>query len=285
MQSQNLKTGREKEKVPIPHEERTKGEKVHRVALYDIQGFNNEVKVLRLRPLGEGLMFLPGQWLDVHIPTLPKAGGFTITSSPSILTSKDPYIELAIQRSPSNPAAAWLWQSPTSILNLELQVRVGGSFTWSPRQNTLKRAVFVAGGVGINPLISMLSQIIADGKEKWDGEVRFLYSVRDPGIDGLGKVLFLERLRKCIQALGEKGSLKLFLTSPKGKKTLVQEEIDVQRGRMTKDNLVQALGSVEERKNTVMYICGVPGMVDEFVDVAGSLEGMRCENVMFEKWW
>lgn len=98
--------------------------------------------------------FLPGQWVDLLIPTLPQAGGFTITSSPScaIPTSQKPgYVELAIQKSLRNPPAAWLWRPELEILGTDLGIRIGGSFVWPPPGvvGGIGRAVFVAGGVGI----------------------------------------------------------------------------------------------------------------------------------------
>ena len=104
------------------------------------------------------LKFLPGQWLDVHVPGVAKAGGFTITSSPrdavpsySDISSKL-FLELAIQKSPDNPPAAWLWQPKERIIGKELAVRVGGGFVWPPpgiNLGSIRRAVFIAGGVGI----------------------------------------------------------------------------------------------------------------------------------------
>ena len=97
---------------------------------------------------------MPGQWLDTFIPGLPKAGGFTITSTPTqARPSKHsaPYLELAIQKS-SNPPAQWLWQPQNDILGSQLVVRVGGSFTWPPphlKVSAIDRLVLVAGGVGI----------------------------------------------------------------------------------------------------------------------------------------
>lgn len=111
--------------------------------------------------------FLPGQWLDVYIPSLPNhTGGFTITSTPAdatenteqdCVTSKQqrslsgqrPYLELAIQNAPRNPPAAWLWRREDEILNKPVLVRVGGNFHWPPPVSNIKTAVFVAGGVGI----------------------------------------------------------------------------------------------------------------------------------------
>ncbi|KAH6667834.1 NADH-cytochrome b-5 reductase [Halenospora varia] len=289
----------ERTKMSVPHEERTKAEprdvRLHRVTIHKIEQANREIKLFQLRPVDNkgdaGMKFLPGQWLDVHIPTLPKAGGFTITSPPSLLSSPTPHIELAIQTSPSNPAAAFMWKSPSSILGTELQVRVGGSFTWPPAHlpdgEGIERIVFVAGGVGINPLMSMLSAIAEGPKcNKWKGEVKFLYSVRDP-VEGLDSVLFLARLQECIAELGEKAELKLFLTSSEDSESSEDrhEMVGVERRRISTNDLIFALGDAVMRGRTLLYVCGVPGMVDNFVGVATGLEGMRKENVMFEKWW
>ena len=98
--------------------------------------------------------FLPGQWLDTYIPGLPKAGGFTLTSTPEqARPSKDslPYLELAVLKS-TNPPAQWLWRPEEDILSTQLTVRVGGSFTWPPpdlQTSNVDRLVLLAGGVGI----------------------------------------------------------------------------------------------------------------------------------------
>lgn len=94
----------------LPHEERTAAEprenRLEPVILSHIRQINNSIRTLRLQAvdpnhvikvgqqplikrrhslLADGLpvKFLPGQWLDTFIPGLEKAGGFTITSTPS----------------------------------------------------------------------------------------------------------------------------------------------------------------------------------------------------------
>ncbi|KAE9964773.1 hypothetical protein EG328_010205 [Venturia inaequalis] len=147
----------------LPHEDRTVDEprhnEIHPVVLSEIEQVNDDIKLFKLSILNKekGVKFHPGQWLDVLIPTLPKAGGFTLTSTPTQAlpspTNPNPYLELAIQRS-SNPPAKWLWQAPSQILHSQLFVRVGGSFVWPPvdvdvGEGGIERVVFVAGGVGI----------------------------------------------------------------------------------------------------------------------------------------
>jgi NAD(P)H-flavin reductase len=123
------------------------------------------------------LTFLPGQWVDVHIPGLADAGGYSITSTPAdaqVLPSpgppvespmdeetglppmdprgRAPYLELAVQHAPSNPASAWLWRPKDEIQGQELSIRIGGSFVWPPSGINLdetKKVLFIAGGVGI----------------------------------------------------------------------------------------------------------------------------------------
>ena len=66
---------------------------------------------------------------------------------------RQPYVELAVQKAPSNPASAWLWREPREILDQELRVRVGGSFVWPPtgvdNLDKVQTVVLIAGGVGI----------------------------------------------------------------------------------------------------------------------------------------
>jgi hypothetical protein len=60
-------------------------------------------------------------------------------------------VELAVQAT-KNPASQWLWRPEQEILNKQLVVRVGGSFTWPPHDldaSKIERLVLVAGGVGI----------------------------------------------------------------------------------------------------------------------------------------
>ena len=86
------------------------------------------------------------------MPGVPDAGGFTITSTPRDAQGSEGHLELAIQRSPRNPPAAWLWQDKEAIEGRPLRIRVGGNFVWPPSVrdiHSIDKVVFVAGGVGI----------------------------------------------------------------------------------------------------------------------------------------
>ncbi|KAK7967816.1 oxidoreductase-like protein [Apiospora aurea] len=346
----------------LGHIERTAAEprdkSLFTVVLRRIDQVNDQVRLFRLEiPLdGPQLRFLPGQWLDVYCPGVPKAGGFTITSPPlkarpsasgATAQAKNEGPEVKggwrrgtsgsgsgraglFGRSPANPPAAWLWQekekdtavgaadaaTKETIIGRELQVRVGGSFVWPPpgiNVRTLRRVVFVAGGVGINPLIAMVSSLVPP----LSFEVKFLYSVKDPlnsaltlgsaesGVSGeeskgqrdASKILFLDRLAKTFGS-GEdgkdKGELKLFLTGGGGQgdeKGAIEvgdtSKVPFVRRRIDISDVEEAVGGPAERRFAVVYVCGVPDMTDMFVEKLRSKDGLGMEphRVLCEKWW
>ncbi|KAI1482930.1 hypothetical protein F4774DRAFT_369591 [Daldinia eschscholtzii] len=296
------------------HLERTaaepRDESLHTVTLTKIDEINDQIRLFRLE-LSAPFRFLPGQWLDVFVPGVSKAGGYTITSPPSLAQSPG-YVELAVQKS-DDPPAAWLWRDPDEITYAELRVRVGGSFVWPPGgidAGSLRRVVFVAGGVGINPLMSMLSSIAETSTEEAEAPFRvyFLYSLKDDDAKALGgggrraeRLQFVERLAGIYASGRVKGVLRLFLTggdgseSESGGEGVVHcegegggSDVPFQTRRMTVDDIAAAVGDVKERKAAVVYVCGVPTMTDEFVqkltDSEGGL-GMEPRRVLCEKWW
>ncbi|KAI1759716.1 hypothetical protein GGR53DRAFT_128155 [Hypoxylon sp. FL1150] len=286
------------------HLERTAAEprdkSLHTVTLAEVKEINEQIRLFRLE-LSTPLRFLPGQWLDVYVPGISKAGGYTITSSPSkarpSASSGDPgFVELAVQKSP-DPPAAWLWQDPDTTIYAELRVRVGGSFVWPPpgvniRGPPLRRAVFVAGGVGINPLMSMMSSL-AEGPSV-PFEVQVLYSLKDDGTRQAGRLLFLERIAGMFREGRLKGRLQLFLTGGEGGDGAVvcgegdgDGKVPFCARRMTIDDVAAAVGNVAERRFTVTYVCGIPTMTDEFVRKLTESKGLGMEphRVLCEKWW
>ncbi|KAK3178649.1 hypothetical protein OEA41_000786 [Lepraria neglecta] len=276
------------------HEERTAAEPraygMHSVILDGIDQVNSN--------------FLPGQWLDVHVPGIPQAGGFTITSTPCDLKRKN-YLELAVQNSPTNPPAAWLWQTASKILDSELLIRVGGSFVWPPPGIdivSVETLVFVAGGVGINPLISTLSHL-HQNKQDCPPRLEFLYSARKGPSGNISSILFLDRLRSIFgPGFATLRNYKLFVTNAVTPKEASGEERleairsfkgdmdyvgegNIERRRFEQQDLIDAIGPVENRGGVVAYVCGPPPMTDWAVSVLKGAEGMQEERVLCEKWW
>lgn len=168
--------------------------------------------------------------------------------------------------------------------------------------------VFVAGGVGINPVMSMISALDQVGTAKRLGGmprvVRVLYSARREIIsgDGDGKVqeediLFERRLAAIAQKWNRNENnaeqvdyrYSFFQT---GKPTEAKQKANDPGNNMTThfrrishDDLFDALGPDETRSNTVVYICGLPTMTDEFVELLKNTPGLDENRVLCEKWW
>ena len=205
------------------------------------------------------------------------------------------YLELAVQKSPDSLAAIWLWGEEDDIVGSEINVRVGGSFVWPPVNvppSSLRKVVLVAGGVGINPLMSILSSI--GDKPDGDYDVQLLYSMKDPGgeRDAEG-MLFIERIATIFAREKVKGSLDLFLTSTEkaevteDRDTIYCNEVEVPfvKRRLTVDDVVSAID--EDKASAVVYICGVPTMIDDMVKALTSQDGLGMESnrVLCERWW
>ncbi|KAL1311169.1 hypothetical protein AAFC00_001368 [Neodothiora populina] len=286
-------------KASLSHEERTSQEprenRLEDVTLSRIESVNQTIRLLRLSSTDpkHAFRFLPGQWLDVFIPGLSKAGGFTVTSTPreGQPTSERPaYFELAIQKS-ENPPAKWLWRPEDDILHKQLVVRVGGSFTWPPLDvdyTGIESVLLVAGGVGINPLVSIFSHLLQQSHPP--RTLEFIYSTKIEGgrIDG-SHILFLKRVMGLLkEASNYKTNLELFLTGASKDEISKATGLpsDVHLGRITPSDLDNALGhDIQRRTKTLAYVCGPPRMTDEIVSYLASREGMTGERVLCEKWW
>ncbi|KAL8689847.1 MAG: hypothetical protein Q9224_004549 [Gallowayella concinna] len=270
------------------HQERTataqREADLHRVKLASIDQVNESVRVLRLQiPPAKDVKFLPGQWLDVHLPNVQQAGGFTITSTPKDAqhtADKPGYLELAIQKSPNNPPAAWLWKPEDEILGSDVQVRVGGNFIWPPPSldpKEIETVAFIAGGVGINP-------------EKLNRRISLLYGTRAPKSRNLSDILFLDRLGDQNHIGKDKDplSVDLFLSqcSEEEKQEMGSQYKfhSTRAGRIDRNALLRALGPDFELQKTVVYICGPPQMTDEFEEVYLE-QGLPKSIVLTEKWW
>ncbi|KAF2155868.1 ferredoxin reductase-like protein [Myriangium duriaei CBS 260.36] len=282
------------------HEERTATQSrekgIELVTLRHIERVNDTIRLMRLYSTRQDhpIKFLAGQWLDVFLPGLSKAGGFTITSTPREAQpekNSPAYLELAIQKS-RNPPAQWLWRPVEEILNQGLRVRVGGDFTWPPTTlnvDGIKRLVLVAGGVGINPLISILAHLMRQQHRKRPDEIVFIYGTKASGSQiNADEILFLPRLKALLDNdAASRLQLKLFLTGVSNEDLGRARGLppDTVAGRITESDLEESLGEASMRDGTVCYVCGPQVMTDTFVEFLASRKGMTKERVLCEKWW
>ncbi|KAJ0420087.1 hypothetical protein BJY00DRAFT_313309 [Aspergillus carlsbadensis] len=344
-------------KVSVPHTVRTAAEprqnRLFTVRLSHIEEINPTVRLLQLTipPSVQNpgleeyveseeadtgqlqpLTFFPGQWLDVHIPSVANAGGFSITSTPAdaqVLPSlepspelipaeeaeilpvdargREPFVELAVQKALSNPASAWLWRPKEEILGKELSIRVGGSFVWPPSKvklEEIRNVVFVVGGVGINPIMSMLSHL--NNNDETTGSfhpslhIHILYSSKLPHDatpeTALDQIPFLPRLHEIVRSRTQSQRLRitldLFLTNNHDTSSAITtqplQDLTIQSRRISRDDLQKSVTGRDSHfkpEETVCYVCGPPQMTDEVVDILGDLLEGQKNGIYFEKWW
>lgn len=125
--------------------------------------------------------------------------------------------------------------------------------------------------------------------------IEFLYTTRLPPSGNLHTLLFVDCLRRLFESdlKHHSRTFKLFLTQaprvqePPSLSWPVSSEGDQQtlRRRISHEDLLNAIGPSTERSGTVIYVCGPPGMTDEFVGLLRAAEGMEEKRVLCEKWW
>jgi NAD(P)H-flavin reductase len=142
----------------------------------------------------------------------------------------------------------------------------------------IRRVVFAAGGVGINPLVSMIGHI-ADGG--YDVDVRVLYASKVPK-GGLKEVIFLERIAGWYAQGKLRGELKVFATGgvTEGASST---GFEVLTRRFGVEDIRQAVG--DRTDEGLVYVCGPQGMTDELVEGLTGEGGLEKRRVLVEKWW
>jgi len=117
-------------------------------------------------------------------------------------------------------------------------------------------------------------------------KVHFFYSTKvDEKLVDSTKIPFLDRLKNYESHHPERMSLTLFVTGNYEKLEDPEELPWHFTRRLTKPDVLTALGDIGRRQRTVCYVCGPPSMTDELVCFLNSLDGLEASRVLSEKWW
>lgn len=204
--------------------------------------------------------FKPVQFTFLSLKT-PESEGWEDYRSMSLATSPTRnYLEYGVRLSDS------AWKQAFQALKPGDEVMVEGAVGHFIIDED-HPAAFVAGGIGITPLKGMIEYAT---DKALDIPLRLLYSNRDQE-----EIAY----RDVLDALAKKnGRLAVH-------HTLTREpddsDWDGRRGRVDPDWLQEAVGDLDE---TVYYLCGAPGMVE---DVRGMLDGLGVPEprVRYEEFW
>ena len=217
-------------------------------------------------------VFRAGQWVDFYVDGVPEVGGFSVTSTPRQLR-QDGTLSLAVKRS-AHPPARWVHNECRP--GASVQVIAGGAFTFPMGpEDTGRDLLLLAGGIGINPLLSILRDVVgpdAEAGPPLPQGVALLYSACSTQ-----ETAFEGPLRSLAEQRGGGLHLQFYSTRESGGAG------DGRRWyrRMGAEDIATAVGSLAR---PVCYMCGPPGMLR---DLEGGLQegGVAAGDIRQEKWW
>ncbi|XP_070702495.1 oxidoreductase NAD-binding domain-containing protein 1 isoform X2 [Pempheris klunzingeri] len=252
-------------------------------ALYpaEVCGIINEsetVKRLRIA-VHPDFSFKAGQWVDFFIPGVEKVGGFSMCSSPGLL-QREGVVELAIKNSKHPPAH---WVHTTCTVGSQVAMRVGGDFFFDPSpSDPAVDLLLVAGGVGINPLYSILLHAkdllhlnrASGGRGYNIGSAHLCYSARNTQ-----ELLFKSSIIEACRDFPDKFSCDLHVTQQSTDVDLHLQPF-LNRRRITEVELQPHV----DRERTLCFLCGPPPMIETLSKMLMDL-GLPKDRIIFEKWW
>jgi benzoate/toluate 1,2-dioxygenase reductase component len=209
---------------------------------------------LSVKPLEGGLpMFLPGQYVNVIAPNEPVKRPYSFTSAPGADVAT-----FLIRNVPGGKMSAYLEAKAKTGDRLLLNGPFGSFYLRAPRRPIL----FLAGGTGVGPILSMLEHLAARGAN--DQPVQLVYGVRDDS--DLVEVERIEALRGRIP----KFTYDTACSGPGSRHPLT--------GHVTDHFSADALnnGDVD------VYLCGPPEMVESGRQHVAKL-GLLPANIHYEK--
>ncbi|KAF3833725.1 hypothetical protein F7725_024929 [Dissostichus mawsoni] len=282
-------------KRKMDHLERTAGNN-RQNALYpaEVRGIINEsetVKRLRIA-VPPDFSFKAGQWVDLFIPGVEKVGGFSMCSGPGLL-QREGIVELAIKYAKHPPAH---WVHTMCTVGSQVAMRVGGDFFFDPAPDPSVDLLLVAGGVGINPLYSILlhtSDLLrrnqaSGGRDFNIGSAHLCYSANNTQ-----ELLFKSSIIAACQEFPDKLSCDLHVTqqitdlTPTSSLLSTNDSIKAphgRRGRNRREN--HRGGAAFSRGPAEDFVLPVwtPPMIETLSKTLLDF-GLPKDRILFEKWW
>ncbi|RVE66867.1 hypothetical protein OJAV_G00111830 [Oryzias javanicus] len=252
-------------------------------ALYPAQvcGITSEsetVKRLRIA-VPPDFVFKAGQWVDFFIPGVEKVGGFSMCSSPALL-QREGVIELAVKYTKHPPAH---WVHTMCTVGSRVAVRVGGDFFFDPSPSDPPvDLLLVAGGVGINPLYSILLHAkdllhlnqASGGGGGNIGSAHLCYSAKNTQ-----ELLFKSSIIEMCREFPDKISCNFHVTQQSADVDAHLQPF-IKSGRIT----VEELEASVDPQRTLCYLCGPPPMIEGISETLTEL-GLPKNRILYEKWW
>ena len=230
------------------------------------ESYTENLRVLRMRlPENSGFSFVPGQFVMLSVPGLTDKNGRPVAKSYSIASSPldSGIVELCIVKYESGMLSPHVFKAQ---IGDELTI-TGPYGIFQLKRPVAPGTVFVAGGTGIAPLISMIRFLY---KEGYKDKLWLFYSVSEPSM-----FLFKDEL------LGyqKNNGLRLVVSTSSN-----DSDWQWDKGRVT-DTLPRYVSQLNGASKELQqfYVCGSPVMVADTVKMLVEL-GFKKENIHKEQW-
>ncbi|XP_005097509.1 oxidoreductase NAD-binding domain-containing protein 1 [Aplysia californica] len=264
------------------HLDRTANNERHQVIspaqIKEVKNISPTVKQLRVHVMDSCFFFKAGQWVDMFIPGVDVVGGYSMCSAPHTLVSTGQLV-LAVKSSPHPPAH---WVHTKCKEGSEVKMRAGGDFFYDPPKHACTEdLLLLAGGVGVNPLFSILQHFIhlhpsqerdRNAGAKSQPKVSFLYSAQN-----MEELIFKEELKE-IAGKNPNVNLKMHCT-----RQAVESADFISGGRIGQKDIELTSSQLDKSKAQV-YICG-PGSFIKSMELYCQNSGFNKSSIFYETWW
>lgn len=147
------------------------------------------------------------------------------------------------------------------------QIAIGGEWFLKKRERDENRLLLVAGGVGINPILSMLRHLVAES-DNWS-EIELIYTACN-----WEEILYKKEVLELMKKLPH---LNITVVLTQQNEENLPEDID--RVTFSRKRLSRETFERFDSRETVAYLCGPPGLSDQINS------WMKKTSVNYEKWW
>lgn len=223
---------------------------------------NHDIKLLRMKlPAGETINLIPGQYVQLKAPKYKGNKeevyrAYSVASDPTDNT----IVDLCIRLVPGGICTTYVFDH----LQEGDDVVFNGPYGDFRLTETDKPMIFIAGGSGMAPFLSILAQI---RNENIDREVYYYFGARSRR-----DLICLEEMAKFEKEIPK------FKFFPCLSEALPEDNWDGEEGLVTE----VVYRHFEDLSNFEGYLCGSPGMCDASV-AALTKRGMAEEHVYFDK--
>ena len=227
-----------------------------------IEPLTHDIRLLRLclEP-GEEFTFQPGQYVDVRIPGTEEHRSYSMANTPST----EPELEFMIKLYPGGRFSALLEDGAISVGD---ELEITGPFgTFTLRPSSHRRLLFIGGGAGMAPIVSLLRSLLEQDSEQ--RVAAYYYGAR-----ALRDLFHLEELR----SLGD--SLTDFTFVPALSEALPDDAWTGESGFVT--DVCERLEAEQDLSQVDAYVCGPPPMVDAATALL-ERKGVPTTQIYFDK--